>query len=216
MAVVASPNNPTGLSMPREQILNLARILAARGCRLMVDESFVEFSRAGRAQSVEDAIETHPNLVVIKSMSKVFGIAGLRLGYLLSADRAFIERVRDTLPIWNVNGLAEEFLRMVGRYLPAFVRSCDLTRESCRKLEADLSALPGLHPIKSDANFILCRLADGAADGAEVPRRLYVAHNILIKDCSSKIMPGAHRYVRIAARTPAENRRLVSALASVL
>lgn len=216
MAVVASPNNPTGLSVRREQLLRLAEMLAGHRCRLMVDESFVEFSRAGRSQSVEDAVDRHPNLVVIKSMSKVFGIPGLRLGYLLSADRDLIRRVQDALPIWNVNGLAEEFLRIIGKYQDAFVRSCDLTRESCRELEDLLSALPQIQPLKSDANFILCRLAGGQADATDVARRLYIAHNILIKDCSGKTMPDAHRYLRIAARTRAENQRLVFALASVL
>lgn len=216
MAVIASPNNPTGLSVPREQLLKLAQMLAGHRCRLMVDESFIEFSRAGCSQSVEDAVDHHSNLVVIKSMSKVFGVPGLRLGYLLSADRTLIHRVRSALPIWNVNGLAEQFLRVIGKYEKAFARSCDLTRESSQELQASLSALPGLNPIKSDANFILCRLDGKGADAAQVARRLYVAHNILIKDCSSKTMPDARRYLRISARTPEENQRLVSALASVL
>ena len=76
--------------------------------------------------------------------------------------------------------------------------------------------MPGLDPIEPDANFILACLADGAASGPEVARRLYVDHNILIKDCASKSMPEADRYLRIASRTPAENRLLVEALTAVL
>jgi len=161
-------------------------------------------------------VEAHPNLVVIKSMSKVFGIAGLRLGYLLSADREFIDAVRGCLPIWNINGLAEEFLRTVGRYRKEFSESCDMTRAACYELYADLRSLAGIEPIEPDANFVLCKLVGSSATGPEIARRLYVEHNILIKDCAAKSMPEADRYLRIASRTLDENHRLVQALAALL
>lgn len=215
-AVVVTPNNPTALSVPRDDLLELARCLEDHDCRLIVDESFVEFSRGGAAASIEDTLAAHPNLLVIKSMSKVFGIAGLRLGYLLGADHEFIAEVRRALPIWNINGLAEEFLRTVGRYRTEFIESCERTRTSYEGLYEDLLALPGIEPIEPDANFVLCRLTDSSADGPEIAQRLYIEHNILIKDCASKSMPDADRYLRIASRTPAENRELVEALAAVL
>ncbi len=215
-AVVVTPNNPTAVSASRDEILRLARLLESHNCRLVVDESFIEFSRTGGGGSTEGDVAAYPNLVVIKSMSKVFGIAGLRIGYLLSADRAFVTRVRRSLPIWNVNGLAEEFLRVVGRYRAEFAKSCELTRTICRDLYTDLSALPGLDCVESDANFVLGRMTDPTATGPELARRLYVEHNILIKDCSGKSMPDANRYLRIASRTPAENRVLVEALAALL
>ena len=213
-AIVVTPNNPTALSVSRDDILKLASRLEAHGCRLIVDESFIEFAVNG--STVEDAINEHPNLVIIKSLSKVFGIAGLRIGYLLSTDRAFIDAVRTTLPIWNINGLAEEFLRVVGRYRNEFTKSCERTRASCAGLYADLVALPGIDPIEPDANFILGRLTDSTATGPDIARRLYVEHDILIKDCAAKSMPDADRYLRIASRTPAENRVLIEALAAVL
>ena len=215
-AVVVTPNNPTAVSVSREDILHLARLLESHDCRLVVDESFIEFSRAGVSESVEGDVAAYPNLVVIKSMSKVFGIAGLRLGYLLSADRAFVTGVRRSLPIWNVNALAEEFLRVVGRYREEFAESCELTRTTCRELYTDLSALPGLDCVEPDANFVLGRMTDPTATASDFARRLYVEHNILIKDCSAKSMPDANRYLRIASRTPAENRVLVEALAALL
>ena len=215
-AILVTPNNPTALSVSGSDIHRLVQRLEAANCRLIVDESFIEFARDGERNSVENAIQAHPNLVVIKSLSKVFGIAGLRIGYLLSADRAFIEAVRGALPIWNVNGLAEEFLRTVGRYRSEFAASCEETRANCSALYDDLAAIPDLEPIRPDANFILARLGDDAASAPEVARRLYVEQNILIKDCASKSMPDADRYLRIASRTPEENGVLVEALASVL
>jgi histidinol-phosphate/aromatic aminotransferase/cobyric acid decarboxylase-like protein/CTP:phosphocholine cytidylyltransferase-like protein len=215
-AVIVTPNNPTALSVTRPELHQTLQRLEAANCRLIVDESFIEFARDGEQNGVEDAIENHPNLVVIKSLSKVFGIAGLRIGYLLSADREFIDAVRAALPIWNINGLAEEFLRTVGRYRADFAASCEVTRTSCDSLYEDLRGLTDLEPIRPDANFILARLAEGQASAPEIAHRLYVEHNILIKDCASKSMPDADRYLRIASRTPQENRVLVEALATVL
>ena len=218
--VIVSPNNPTARSVPRAHLLRAARELEAHGCRLIVDESFVEFARAGQDGSVEPFVEAHPNLAVLKSLSKVMGIAGLRIGYLHSADREFIHAVRAQLPIWNLNGLAEAFLRAVDLYRHEFRTSCELTRAASQDLYERLQALPGLHPIEPDANFVLCELE---ADSSGVPpdaqgfaRRLYVEHNILIKDCAAKSMPEANRYLRVAARTPVENRRLVEALSLLL
>jgi histidinol-phosphate/aromatic aminotransferase/cobyric acid decarboxylase-like protein/CTP:phosphocholine cytidylyltransferase-like protein len=214
-AIIVSPNNPTALSVPRDEVLRLAHLLEPHNCRLIVDESFIEFSQVGINGSVEAMVSEHANLVVIKSMSKVFGVAGIRLGYLLSADRAFINAVRGSLPIWNINGVAEEFLRIVGRYRREFFASCELTLETCLQLYRDLSALPGIEVIEPDANFVLCKLTNPAANGPELARRMYVEHNILVKDCAAKSMPDADRYLRIASRTPAENQHLVAVLGTL-
>jgi histidinol-phosphate/aromatic aminotransferase/cobyric acid decarboxylase-like protein/NDP-sugar pyrophosphorylase family protein len=212
VAVLVTPNNPTALSVERPAILELADRLAAHGCRLVVDESFIEFSRAGRAASVEGDVDTHPNLVVLKSMSKVFGIAGLRIGYLLTADLDFAAEVRSHLPIWNLNGLAESFLRRVGRYRNEFATSCEMVRDTCQELYRALRDVPGLAPLQPDANFVFCKITAPGVTGHELARRLYVEHIILIKDCTAKTMPDADRYVRIASRTAEENRTLVAAL----
>jgi histidinol-phosphate/aromatic aminotransferase/cobyric acid decarboxylase-like protein len=220
-AIIVSPNNPTARSVPRNEILEAAQRLGEHGCRLIVDESFIEFSSDGEAQSIESMVESYPNLAVLKSMSKVFGIAGLRIGYLLSADQEFVDAVRASLPIWNINGPAEAFLRAIGRYRREFAESCSLTRTACLDLYERLRALPGLEPIEPDANFVLCKLADASNGGpsigaVELTRHLYVNHNILIKDCAGKSMPQADRYVRIASRTPTENNHLVQALQRTL
>jgi len=212
VAVLITPNNPTALSVDRQVVLDLARSLAEHQCRLIVDESFIEFSRAGRSASVEGDIGSHPNLVIIKSMSKVFGIAGLRIGYLLTADRRFAAAVRAHLPIWNLNGVAESFLRRVGRYRNEFAASCEAMRDATRDLYRSLRELPGLAPIRPDANFVFCKITEPGPTGPALARELYAEHGILIKDCASKTMPEADRYLRIASRTTAENRLLVDAL----
>ena len=215
VVVLVTPNNPTALSVDRQKVLELARRLAEHGCRLIVDESFIEFSRAGRTASVEADVDNHPNLVVLKSMSKVFGIAGLRIGYLLTADQPFAAAVRDHLPLWNLNGMAESFLRQVGRYRDDFTASCEVVRDTCQELYHALLEIPGLAPFRPDANFVFCKVTAPGLKGPMLARRLYVEHGILIKNCASKTMPEADRYLRIASRTVAENRRLVDALSQL-
>ncbi len=215
VAVLVTPNNPTALSVDRQAVLELARRLGEHRCRLIVDESFIEFSRAGRTASVEGDVDNHPNLVVIKSMSKVFGIAGLRIGYLLTADHHFAAAVRAQLPIWNLNGMAESFLRRVGRYRSELEASCEVVRDTCQELYRALCELPGLAPLRPDANFVFCKISKPGLTGPALVRTLYVEHNILIKDCASKTIPEADRYLRIASRTVAENRRLVDALSQL-
>ncbi len=212
VAILVSPNNPTARSVSRRDILELHDRLSTHGCRLIVDESFIEFSRAGRTASVEADVVGRPNLAVMKSMSKVFGIAGLRLGYLLTDDREFATAVRSHLPIWNMNGFAESFLRHLGRYRSDFEASCRLVRETCQDFYADLFEVPGVAPFQPDANFVFCKITTAGLTGPAVARRLYVEHGILIKDCASKSMPEADRYLRIASRTKDENRLLVNAL----
>ncbi|MEO5842446.1 MAG: aminotransferase class I/II-fold pyridoxal phosphate-dependent enzyme [Acidimicrobiales bacterium] len=215
VAVLVTPNNPTALSVDRPTVLAIARRLDEYGCRLIVDESFIEFSRAGRTASVEGDVENYPNLVVIKSMSKVFGIAGLRLGYLLTADIGFAAAVRAHLPIWNLNGIAESFMRRVGRYRSEFEASCEVVRDTCQEFYGALRELPGLAPLRPDANFVFCKITAPGLMGPALARRLYVEHSILIKDCASKTMPEADRYLRIASRTAVENRQLVDALSQL-
>ena len=112
-AIVVTPSNPTSLSLSREEVLYLAERLRRHDCFLVVDESFIEFAEAGPRESVQPDLDDNPNILLLKSMSKVFGIAGLRLGYLLSSDTRVTDAVRRQLPIWNVNGLGEAFLRSV-------------------------------------------------------------------------------------------------------
>jgi len=215
-AVVVSPNNPTSLLVPRTELLRLVGLLKESGCTLIVDESFIDFAEAGAAESLEKDVADHQNLAVMKSMSKAYGICGLRLGYLLTANEGLARRVRDQLHIWNINGFAEEFLRLAPSYRQDFSESCEKVRADRDAFYESLCAIPGLTVLRPDANFIFCRLPDGSPSGPEVERRLFVEDNIYIKHCEGKTMPDSSRYIRIASRTRAENSNLTVALSRIL
>jgi len=216
IAVVVTPNNPTSLIVRRADLLRLARRLEPHGCTLIVDESFIDFTETPASESVERDVADHLNLAVIKSMSKAYGICGLRIGYLVTANAELASRVRGGLHIWNINGIAEEFLRVAPDYRQHFVESCAKVRADRDAFYEALCEIDGMHVFRPTANFIFCRLPAQSASGVEIERRLFVEHNIYIKHCGGKTMDDADRYVRIASRTQAENEALVSALTEVL
>lgn len=135
---------------------------------------------------------------------------------MLTDNSRFAEAVRNGVPIWNINGFAEEFLRLLPDYQQAFTESCKQVRADRDSLYQKLCCIEGMTVFKPDANFVFCRLPDDAQDAPDISRQLFVKHNMYIKDCAGKTQPDSDRYVRIASRTEAENRSLVAALANVL
>ena len=149
-------------------------------------------------------------------MSKAYGICGLRIGYMLTANLAFAETVRKGIPIWNINGFAEEVLRLLPDYRQEFADSCKYVRKDRDELYENLCDVKHLVVYKPDANFVFCRLPNHGQSAPEVTRRLFIEHNIYIKDCQGKALPDSDRYIRIASRTNAENCKFVAALTDVL
>jgi histidinol-phosphate/aromatic aminotransferase/cobyric acid decarboxylase-like protein len=149
-------------------------------------------------------------------MSKAYGICGLRIGYLLTTNCDFINRVRRRVHIWNINGFAEEFLRILPDYRDSFIESCNRVKMDRDKLYKDVSSFHELVVYKPDANFIFCKLPETGPNAFELTKKLFIEHNMYIKECSGKTMPEADRYIRIAARTEDENIKLVGAMRSIL
>jgi threonine-phosphate decarboxylase len=216
VAVVVTPNNPTSLLVPKRDLVRLAKKLASHDCLLIVDESFMDFAEDPDQFTMEHDLHQHPNVAILKSMSKAYGICGLRLGYMLTANQDFAETVRRQVSIWNVNGFAEAFLRLAIRYRREFADSCDQVRVDRRFLYGSLRSISGMTVYKPQANFVFCRLPEGASPGPDVTRRLFTEHNIYIKHCAEKSLPEADRYLRIASRTVSENRSLTRALRKVM
>ena len=149
-------------------------------------------------------------------MSKAYGICGLRIGYMLTANLEFAAVVRNGIPIWNINGFAEEFLRILPRFNQEFEASCERVKSDRDNFYKKLLAIEGMTVFKPDANYIFCRLPDAALSGPEVTKRLFIEYNIYIKDSVGKTQPDASRYIRIASRTNEENNLLIEALKDVM
>jgi len=216
VAVVVTPNNPTSLLIPKPDLIRLAKKLEINNCMLIIDESFLDFAENPDLHSMEQEIEKHPNITIFKSMSKAYGICGLRIGYMLTANSQFAEMVRDGVHIWNINGFAEEFLRLLPDYKQEFMASCKQVRTDRNSLYKKLCGINGMTVFKPEANFIFCRLPDYAQSAPEITKKMFIEHNMYIKDCTGKTQPDADRYLRIASRTETENCKLVDALINVM
>lgn len=216
MAVVVTPNNPTSMLVPKADLIRLAEKLRPINCMLIIDESFLDFADNKEQISLEQDIANYPNMAILKSMSKAYGICGLRIGYMLTANADFAQAVRNGIHIWNINGFAEEFLRILPQYKQEFEDSCEKVKVDRDAFYTKLCAIEGMKVFKPDANYIYCRLPDTALSGPEVTKRLFIEHNIYIKDSVGKTQPDADRYIRIASRTQEENNTLIDALLDVM
>ena len=216
MAVVVTPNNPTSIVVPKADLIRLVQKLKEHNCKLIVDESFLDFADNKEQISLEQDIANYPNMAILKSMSKAYGICGLRIGYLLTANLEFVSEVRNGVHIWNINGFAEEFLRILPAYKQEFEDSCEKVKSDRDMFYEKLCEIEGMTVFKPDANYIFCRLPDSALSGPEVKKRLFIKHNMYIKDSAEKTQPDASRYIRIASRTNEENSKLIDALKDVM
>ena len=216
VAVVVTPNNPTSILIPKSDLIRLAKKLESQSCMLIVDESFLDFAENPEQISLEREIENYPNMAIFKSMSKAYGICGLRIGYMLTANANFAKAVREGVHIWNINGFAEEFLRVLPAYKQEFIESCRKVRSDRDSMFKKLNEIEGMTVFKPDANYIFCRLPDAVQDAPEITKKLFIDHNMYIKHCVGKTQPDSECYVRIASRTEAENDKLVTALIDVM
>ncbi|MHB1390061.1 MAG: threonine-phosphate decarboxylase CobD [Thermoleophilia bacterium] len=208
LVCLCNPNNPTGYLIPPDELAWLWRQCRVAGAELVVDEAFIDFAGEG-ASLLSFGAAT--GLHVVRSFTKSHALAGLRLGCLVT-DAVFARRLRDVMPPWNINAFA------AAAGIAAMADGGYLLRLRCEntmvraQLFKDLAALPGLKPLPSEANFILCRLE--RADSGELAQRL-ARTGILVRDCRSFEGLG-DRYIRVAVRPERENYQLVAALRKAL
>ena len=212
--MLINPDNPSGNFIPKADVLRLADWCEQRGIRLVVDESFVDFSEdwANNSLLSDETLEAHPRMVVMKSISKSYGVPGLRLGIMAAADKTLIARVKREVSIWNLNSFAEFFMQIYNKHEKDYERACEKFIAERADFERQLRSIPYLRVMPTQANYFLCEVLPPYTAGGIVVRTLK-QHNILTRDCSQK--PGLapdKQYMRIAVRNHEDNTRLVEAL----
>ncbi|MDE5773646.1 MAG: aminotransferase class I/II-fold pyridoxal phosphate-dependent enzyme [Muribaculaceae bacterium] len=212
--LVVNPENPSGNLIDRVGLDRLISWAEAKGIRLIIDESFIDFADEAASLTLlrNEVLLSHPTLCVMKSISTSYGVPGLRLGVLASGDCSLIEYMRKDVGIWNINSFAEFYLQIYGKYEKDYERSCDKFREERAIFFDELSAIPYLKVYPSQANYFLCEVTGGKT-AHELTLRLLTDHNILIKDCTAKKgFTHGRQYIRIAIRDRHDNHRLTEAL----
>lgn len=211
--LLINPDNPSGNFIPIVDVLRLATWCKERGIFFVVDESFVDFSEDFRNNSLlhNEILQAYPNLAVMKSISKSYGVPGLRLGILASSDEALINWMKHDVSIWNINSFAEFYMQIFGKYQKDYDRACQKFIAERERFMARLTDIPFLRVIPSQANYFLCQITEKYTS-EELTRRLLMDFNILIKDCDNKDGLKNKNYVRIAVRDQKDNDTLVEAL----
>ena len=211
--LLINPDNPSGNFIPKADVLRLAAWCKERGIFFVVDESFVDFSEDFRNNSLlhNEILQAYPNLAVMKSISKSYGVPGLRLGILASSDEELINWTKHDVSIWNINSFAEFYMQIFGKYQKDYDRACQKFIAERERFMARLTDIPFLRVIPSQANYFLCQITEKYTS-EELTRRLLMDFNILIKDCDNKDGLKNKNYVRIAVRDQKDNDTLVDAL----
>ncbi len=211
--ILINPDNPSGHFITKADILRLLETMKQTGKRLVLDESFVDFSSEGKANSFlePDLIVQYPNLAVVKSISKSYGVPGIRLGIMASSDKKLINQMKREVAIWNINSYAEFFLQIIGKYENDYDKACQEFVAERERFFFQLSAIPFLRIIPSQANYFLCEVLKPYSP-TQLTIDLLKQYNILVKDCSDKKAFEQKQYIRIAIRDTFDNTYLVNAL----
>lgn len=209
--ILINPDNPSGNFVPYEDIIAILEHLHSAGKHLILDESFMDFAENGFNSTVLNAadLERFPNLVVIKSIGKSYGVGGLRLGVLASSNIDLVKQIKSNVPIWNINSVAEFYLQIIGKYTAQYQESCAKLIQARNALLRDLQGIQYLEPYESQANYIFCKVLDKNA--LQLATDLYNKYSILIKDCSGKASI-EDQYIRVAVRDTRDNEALVNGL----
>jgi histidinol-phosphate/aromatic aminotransferase/cobyric acid decarboxylase-like protein/choline kinase len=212
MLTVINPDNPSGNYIAKEDVLRLADWCDKRNVTIMIDESFVDFAEEDNNSLLdEDILQTYKNLIVIKSISKSYGVPGIRLGVLASWDEAVIQRLKASVAIWNINSFGEFFMQIEQKYKGDYKNSLHLLKETRTELIRKLSEIEGLKVYPSEANYVMVEIMCGYT-ARQLTSILLKEDKILIKDLSSKMLNNGKQYIRIAVRSKADNEKLLEAL----
>lgn len=214
--LVINPDNPTGNFIPKPDVLKLAQWCEERNIRLVVDESFVDFSDNFAENSLleDDILENNRNLVVVKSISKSYGVPGLRLGILATADVPLINYIKKDVSIWNINSFAEFYMQIFGKYQSDYTDACNKFIAERRRFEKELQTIPFLEVMPTQANYFFCRIKDKYT-AYELTRILLDKFQIMIKDCNNKTTLNGSNFIRISIRDEHDNNCLINALRSL-
>lgn len=212
MLLLINPDNPSGNFIPKKDVLKFASWCGARGVSLLVDESFVDFTDDSTDNSLlhNEILQAYPQLMVMKSISKSYGVPGLRLGVFASCDKALISRIKKDVSIWNINSFAEFYLQIYGKYEKDYALACEKFRVERALFFKELQTIPYLRVIPSQANYFLCEVTERFTS-AELTQKL-IENDVIISNCGLKKNMDGRNLIRLAVRDRKDNARLIGIL----
>lgn len=215
--LLINPDNPSGNYMFKNDVLKLVNWTKNNNIKLVLDESFIDFVDVESDYSFlnQKLLNDYDNLIVVKSISKSFGVPGLRLGILASSDVELIKFIKNDLSIWNINSFAEFYLQIFEKYKFDFDVGLNMFKQARKKFVNDLNEIKCLKVYPSQANYILCEVL-GGMPSHELTIKLLEDYELLIKDLSSKQGFNGKSFIRLAVRSEDDNDKLIKSLKELL
>lgn len=215
LLVLINPDNPSGNFIPISGVMKILEWAKQAGIKVLVDESFVDFVDLADGESIEDntlireeILKEYKNLYVVKSISKSYGVPGLRLGVLASADEEKVNQIKKNMPIWNINSFAEFFMQIIPKYRKDYAAALVEFRKTRKDFLEKLEQIEYLKAVPTQANYVMCEVIGRSA--GEICICLF-EKGILIKNLTEKVK-NDRQYIRIAIRTREENDQVLKIL----
>ena len=211
--LLINPDNPSGNFLTKEDVITLCRTLKEKNINLIFDESFIDFADKNIRYTLldEDILAEYQNLIVVKSISKSYGVPGLRLGILACSNNEYINLIKKSNAIWNINSYGEYYLQIYEKYSKTYSAACDSIAIERTRFIKELSLIKNLHVYPSQANFVICKL-EGKNTAHKLAISLLESCNIFIKDLTGKKCFDNGKYIRLAIRDEHDNNILINAL----
>jgi len=212
--MLVNPDNPSGNFLPLTEVMKLVSWTKRQNIQLLIDESFIDFADKPYTMLDRKFLEANQHVAVMKSISKSYGIPGLRLGILASGCDTLVNAVKQRIAIWNINSFGEFFLQIAEKYLPEYAESCRRLAAERNRFTKALKRIPFLTVFPSAANYVLCRV-EKPYSSRELALKTWAKAGTLIKDCSHKKGFNGENFIRLAIRDAADNDALIEALTSL-
>lgn len=213
--ILVNPENPSGNYINKKSMRKLLEWTKEQDIKLIIDESFVDFVDEEDPTLIkQDILDEFKNLYVIKSISKSYGVPGLRLGILASADSMTIAWMKKDVSIWNINSFAEFYMQIASKYRKDYENALARFREERISFQNALADIDGIRVIPSQSNYIMVELVNGI-EAEWLKQKMLIDEEIFIKTLGKKIKNGKN-YLRLAIRDHSDNTRFIEALKRVL
>ena len=208
--ILINPDNPSGNYIKKNDLMRIIKWGKTKEVKLVIDESFADFSdEVDNSLFDQNILMDNPHLYVMKSISKSYGVPGLRLGVLASGNVKAISAMKKDVAIWNINSFAEFFLQIMEKYSKDYARALDEFRKERNRMYNELSQIHNIRVIPSQANYFMIELLNDNKS-LDLTKSLLTNNHILIKDLYSKL--GNKEYIRVAIKDRNSNDCLLHTL----